>query len=161
MQLAHRKAREVRESLMRRRVFMFPQESQRPGQVPVWEAHFEGPYAVGVLAGDWQLHGRWRYWSDPGSGEALLQESSVGVTVMEHDEPSLPEPVCIARYDVELHGSHRGRHVNVFQPLIEDKVHWIFPDTASMFDDWTFDLVLEFLLEDLPNELLSAGWPPA
>lgn len=161
MQMAQRKCRDVRQTLLAQKLFIFPQPTQRAGEIPVWEAHFEGPYPVGVLAGEWTLHGRWRYWSDPRSGEGVLQESSVGVTVIDHSHPALPESVCVARYDVELHGGFRGRHLNVYQPVVRDKVHWAFVDVSSRFDDWSFELVLAFLLKELPDELLNAGWPTA
>jgi hypothetical protein len=127
----------------------------------VWEVHFDGPYATSVLGGDWQLHGRWRYWSDPSSGTPVLQESSVGVTVVSNGPAELPQPVCIARYDVELFGRRRGRHVNVFQPVVGDKVHWLAVDESKQFDDWAFEEVLGFLVAQLPDELLRAGWPAA
>jgi hypothetical protein len=160
MQLAQRKSREVRSALLARNVFIFPSEMQRPGQVPFWESSFEGEYARGVLFGDWKLHGRWRYWSDPNSGEAVLQESSVGVTVESHGQAGLPDSVCIARYDVELYGRSRGRHVNVYQPVINDSVHWIYLDPTAQFDDWSFGHLLGFFIDHLPDELLAAGWPP-
>jgi hypothetical protein len=129
--------------------------------MPGWEASFEGPYADGSLQGEWRLHGRWRYWSDPDSGNAILQESSVGVTAVTHGHDELPQSACIARYDVELYGRHRGRHINVFQPLLEDRVHWCYLDATTRFQEWVFDELLEFLISDLPDELISAGWPAA
>ena len=159
MQMAQEKCREVRDTLHRRKMFMYPESLRRPGQVPAWEASFGGLYADGILSGEWRLHGRWRYWSDPSSGRPSLQESSVGVTVITHGRLELPEPACIARYDVELHGGRRGRHLNIFQPVLKDSVHWLVFDDATRFDDWSFDQVLSFLITDLPNELLNAGWP--
>jgi hypothetical protein len=160
MSMAKRKSREVQNALHACQMFVFPVERQRPGLVPVWESHFEGTYARRLLIGDWELHGRWRYWSDPVSGEPLLQESSVGITVAEHGQPDLPSPVCIARYDVELYGAKRGRHTNIFQPVIKDAVHWIYPDAARL-EDWSLELLLAFVVRELPAELLAAGWPPA
>lgn len=159
MQMAQEKCREVRDALHSRRIFMYPESLRRPGQVPAWEASFKGRYGDGVLSGEWRLHGRWRYWSDPSSGMPSLQESSVGVTVLSHGRRELPDRVCIARYDVELYGSRRGRHLNVFQPVLEDNVHWLIVDESTKFDDWSFDQVLRFLISDLPKELLGAGWP--
>jgi hypothetical protein len=161
MELARRKCGEVRGVLLSRQQFIYPQPTQRPGQVPVCEAYFDGPYAVGVLGGEWRLHGRWRYWSDPSSGAPTLQESSVGVSVVSGGPPELAQPVCVARYDVELHGARRGRHINVLQPVVRDKVHWLYLDAATQFDDWSFERVLSFLISELPDELLRAGWPSA
>ncbi len=159
MDLAERKCREVRNALLSRQLFIYPQPVQRPGQVPVWEASFEGPYAVDVLSGEWRLHGRWRYWSDPNSGASTLQESSVGVTVVSGGPRDVQLPICIARYDVELHGARRGRHINVLQPVVNDKVHWQYLDPDAQFDDWSFERLLNFFVAELPGELLDAGWP--
>jgi hypothetical protein len=159
MQSAQRKSDEVRTVLNQRRLFMFPSEQQLGGQIPVWESYFNGPYASGILNGDWSIHGRWRYWSDPTSGEPMLQESSVGVTVRNHGHVELPTPVCVARYDVELHGAARGRHLNVYQPVVSDSIHWVYLDDASRYDDWSFQNLLDFFVSQLPQELLTAGWP--
>jgi hypothetical protein len=161
MQLARQKSVEVRHALHQRGLYLFPSEQRRAGQVPVWESSFEGEYARGVLQGDWRVHGRWRFWSDPTTGEALLQESSVGVTVHSHQQAAMPIPACVARYDVELHGQNRGRHINVMQPVLGDQLHWLYMDQRSQFDDWALELLLDFLLMTLPNELLAAGWPDA
>ena len=159
MQLAQRKSAEVRSALNQQRLFLFPREQQLAGQVPVWESYFDGPYASRILGGQWTLHGRWRYWSDPRSGEPMLQESSVGVTVRSHGRVEMPTPVCVARYDVELHGAARGRHLNVYQPVVNDSVHWICVDGAAQYDDWSFQGLLDFFVGQLPQELLAAGWP--
>jgi hypothetical protein len=72
--------------------------------------------------------------------------------------PDLPETLCVARYDVECCGAWRGRHVNVFQPIIGDAVHWVVHD-EHRYEDWPFEATFRFLLEDLCPELTSAGWP--
>lgn len=159
LDLAERKCREVRAALLSRQLFIYPQPIQRPGQVPVWEASFDGPYAVNVLSGEWRLHGRWRYWSDPNTRAPALQESSVGVTVVSGGPLGLQQPICIARYDVELHGARRGRHINVLQPVVGDSIHWQYLDREAQFDDWSFERLLKFFVADLPDELLDAGWP--
>lgn len=159
--MAESKTRAVREELNRQRMFMYPHTRRLPGQIPVWEASFVGPYAAGALHGEWRLHGRWRYWSDLESGDPTLQESSVGVTVVTHGQAELPESTCIARYDVERYGHYRGRHINAFQPVLQDNVHWCYLDGAARFEDWPFDELLQFLILELPAELVNAGWPVA
>lgn len=90
----------------------------------------------------------------------MLRESSVGVTVTGGPFAHLPKSFCVARYDVECHGAWRGRHLNIFQPVVGDTVHWIVHD-EHRFDDWPLEPVLRFLVEELCPELTAADWPSA
>lgn len=159
MRSAKHKCKEVREALHKRRVFIYPTDQNFRGQTPYWESSFAGPCNLVGLGGQWKLHGYWRYWSDPLSGQAELRDSSVGVTVEGHGQENLPPSVCVARYDMELHGGKRGRHINVFQPVVSDEVHWICMDKSTQFEDWSLELLLDFLIDTLPIELRKAGWP--
>lgn len=137
--------------------WIFPSERLLPGEIPQWESSFSGLLATTSLAGVWEVHGYWRYWSDPVDRSVRLRESSIGLTVSGHAVLGWPQEVCIARYDLELHGRRRGRHLNVYQPLIADRVHWIIP--VGQFDDWPLPEALRFLVQGAFEELVGAGWP--
>lgn len=158
MDEAKTRSNEVRRVLHSLGQWIYPSERKIPGDVPLWESYFRGPLVVPILAGAWEVHGYWRYWTDPVDHGVLLRESSMGLTVSDHVVEGWPTRVCIARYDVELHGSRRGRHLNVYQPFIEDGVHWIIP--VAQHDDWPLAEALRFLVTGAVEELSGAGWPP-
>ena len=154
---AKRKSTDVRDALNRLGQWIFPSERLMPGTIPQWETAFRGLIAADTLRGSWELYGYWRFWSDPVTGDVALRESSIGLTVSDHQVNGFPEKVCVARYDVELHGSRRGRHLNVYQPQLGDGVHWVVP--TDQFRDWPLEAALSFLVSDALAELTAAGWP--
>jgi len=157
--LAEDQQRHAREALSALGQWIYPTVGQQRLSTEVyWEAAFRAPVKICGRRGDWTLHGTWRYWDDPLNGEGCLRESSIGVTVSNTAIEGLPDGVCVARYDVECHGARRGRHLNVFQPVVGDSVHWVIP-TEPRYDDWPLEETLRFLIEDLCPELTAAGWP--
>jgi len=126
-----------------------------------WETGFEAPMmwlSSAGLAGDFAIRGYWRFWDDPVDGGGLFRESSVSVNVSAHGMPDLPDSFCVARYDVECHGEGRGRHLNVFQPVIGDRAHWVVPGPDNLAD-WPTAELLSWIVESVADELDSAGWP--
>jgi hypothetical protein len=157
--LAELRCRVARESLNKLGQWIFPKvDVHRDSTEMYWETSFRSAVKICGRRGDWTLHGMWRYWDDPSSGTGVLRESSMGVTVAGAPFDGQPDTFCVARYDVECYGSWRGRHINVFQPVIGDSVHWVVCDERR-FEDWPLEETLQFLVEELCPELTQAGWP--
>ncbi len=115
------------------------------------------------LQGVWTLSTYWRYVTVPGSDEALLQESSIGLNVSGHplDEcVGLESEVCLVRYDYDIRDAPAA-HLNVLQPApLRDRAHWRLP-MGGRGVEWNPDEVLEYLLGPTVAELRSADWPSA
>lgn len=157
--LAEQRKRVVQDSLNQLGQWIYPTVGARKLSTEMfWETSFRSAVTICGRRGDWILHGTWRYWDDPSGGGGSLRESSVGLTVTGGPFPGLPDTFCVARYDVECYGAWRGRHVNVFQPIVRDAVHWAVHD-EHRYEDWPLEGTLRFLLEELCPELTSAGWP--
>lgn len=154
--LAEEWSDQVRDTLHRLGQWIYPDTHTIAGTPPQWESSFRELVDL-PLRGDWILHGKWRYVSVPSSDEAHLHESSVGLTVAHHKVAGYPTTVCIVRYDLD---QARGRHLNIFQPHIEDRVHWVALG-SELLDAWPLRECLEFLLGPAISELTGAGWPPA
>ena len=139
--------------------WIFPNvEARKVSTEMFWETAFRSVVKVCGRRGEWVLHGTWRYWDDPKSGRGCLRESSIGVTVTGGPFADLPDSFCVVRYDVECFGAWRGRHLNVFQPIVGDSVHWVVSD-ENRFEEWPLEATLRFLLEELCPELTAGGWP--
>jgi hypothetical protein len=88
-----------------------------------------------------------------------LKESSLSVNVGGHGINGLPNSLCVARWDLEEYGeSPRGRHLNVYQPRIEDKVHWPVPG-QEQHEDWPLPDLLKWIVTTMANEFARANWP--
>lgn len=157
--LALNRQRDVRKALHRLGQWIYP--TVQPHKVSTemfWQTSFRSSVNLCGRRGDWTLYGTWRYWDDPATRLGVLRESSIGVTVAGSPLPGLPQTFCVARYDVECYGNLRGRHLNIYQPVVGDGVHWVVHD-ENRFEDWPLDATLYFLLEELCPELAGAGWP--
>lgn len=129
---------------------------------PFWTTGFDALMTLAPggarLRGEFEMRSYWRYWDIPEKGGAELRESSISINVSEHGFSDRPHEICIARYDFENYGLRRGRHLNVYQPVVSDSVHWVTPGPERT-TDWSFQEVLDWLFESLADELLGAGWP--
>ena len=160
-ELAEQRQRLAKRSLNKLGQWAYPTvEPRKLSTEMFWETSFRTAVKICGRRGDWSLHGTWRYWDDPNSGGGALRESSMGITVTGKPFDELPESFCVARYDVECYGAWRGRHLNIFQPVVGDTVHWVIKD-ENRFEDWPIEPTLVFLLQELCPELTAAGWPAA
>ena len=139
-------------SLNRPPLWAYPSKPARrtsTGQ-PFWTTGFDAllPLTTGEtrLRGEFEIRSYWRFWDIPERGSAELRDSSISINVTDHALAELPDEICIARYDFENYGRKRGRHLNVYQPVLTDSVHWVTPGPERTVD-WSFQDVLDWLLE--------------
>ncbi len=126
---------------------------------PVWEVGGHTKIEMGLDA-IFTLQMNWQFLEMENDDQASLVMSSLALEFEGSSFLPYDKRACLVRYDCDFRKDGRQVHLNVWQPALEDKVHWPVTGLLGLTAlRWDTTQVIEFFLSDiLKGDLKRGGW---